>query len=202
MWSKIDEKVIIVLVSVRAFRIYVLFLSLNYFEKPIFVINIDWSDVIKNGWKSDHCTCLSESFQNIYTFSIFTLFWKTHICDQYRLIRSDQKWMKKWSLYLSEWELSEYIHFPYLLIYFEKPIFLININWSDLIKNGWKSDHCTCLIESFQNIYTFPIRNLFWKNQYLRLIDQICMIEISQYYQKLIKKVSLYFSHWELSEYT
>ena len=51
------------------------------------------------------------------------------------------------------------------------------------------------------SIYTFPILNLFWKNQYLGFIDQICMIKISQYDQKLIKKVSLYFSHWELSEY-
>ena len=107
------KSVIIVLVWVRAFRIYILFLSLNYFEKPIFVINIDWSDVIKNGWKSDHCTCLSESFQNIYIFPIFKLFWKTNICDQYWLIRCDQKLMKKWSLYLSQW-FSEYMYFSYL----------------------------------------------------------------------------------------
>ena len=168
---------------------------LNYSEKPIFVINIDWSDLIKNGWKSDHCTCLSESFQNIYTFPIFKLFWKTNICDQYRLIRCDQKLMKKWSLYLSKWELSEYIYFSYLLNYSEKPIFVINIDWSDLIKNGWKSDHCTCLSESFQNIYTFPIFKLFWKTN---ICDQYRLIRCDQ---KLMKKWSLYLSQWELSEY-
>ena len=141
----------------------------------IFVINIYWSDQYcdQKLMKKWSLYCLSESFQNIYTFLIFKLFWKTSICDQYRLIRSDQKWMKKWSLYLSEWELSEYIHFSYLLNYSEKPIFVINIDWSDLIKNGWKSDHCTCLSESFQNIYTFPIFKLFWKTN---ICDQYRLI--------------------------